>query len=73
MNKIRFTLTEDELMYLQHIMWHFTDYMAHDDRPDHGFGILKDYRDINEERRHLIFQLAGRLRRTHRKLREKKQ
>lgn len=67
--KTRITLTDKELGYLQHILWHFTDYMAHDDRPDHGMGILKKYRDMkNQDERNIIFFLAGRLRRLHRKL-----
>ena len=69
MQKIRIALTMKELGYLEHILWHFVDYMAHDDRPDHGLGILKDYREIDEETRILIYGLAGRLRRRHRKLR----
>jgi hypothetical protein len=64
---IRVTLTEDELNYLQHIMWHFTDYMAMDDRPDHGFGILQKYREVPEEKRNIIFTLAAKLRRRHNK------
>lgn len=71
-HKIRITLTEEDIENLAHIMDHFTDYMAHDDRPDHGLGILKGYRDISEERRRDIFFLAGRLLRYRRKLRDKR-
>ena len=60
-------MTEEELGYLQHILHHFTDYMAHDDRPDHGFGILKGYRELPDESKSKIFFLSGRLRRLHRK------
>ncbi len=60
-------LTREELRFLQHILWHFTDYMAYDDRPDHGFGILKDYRELPQERKSKISFLAGRLRRLDRK------
>ena len=60
-------MTEEELGYLQHILHHFTDYMAYDDRPDHGFGILKGYRKLPDEPKSKIFFLSGRLRRLHRK------
>jgi hypothetical protein len=62
-------MTEEELGYLQHILYHFTDYMAGDDRPDHGMGILKGYRELHyeDERRSKINFLAGRLRRIWRK------
>jgi hypothetical protein len=65
--KIRVSLTKEELGRLQHILWHFTDYMAYDDRPDHGFGILKGYRDLPEKERWVICCLAGRLRRLYKK------
>jgi hypothetical protein len=67
MKKRAVLFTEKELGYLEHIMWHFTDYMSHDDRPDHGLGILKEYRDIDKEGKRIIFIMAGRLRRLHRK------
>jgi hypothetical protein len=69
--KIRVSLTEKELGRLEHIIYHFTDYMAYDDRPDHGFGILKGYRELPQEEKNLIYYMAGRLRRTYRKHREK--
>jgi hypothetical protein len=69
--KVRIIFTNRELMYLQHILWHFTDYMAHDNRPDHGFGILKEYRDFNEDDKREIYVLAGRLRRLYHKLKLK--
>jgi hypothetical protein len=68
MKKTRLTITEEELFYLKHIMDHFTDYMAHDDRPDHGLGILKGYRDLNEEEKNIIYSLAGKLIRAYHKL-----
>lgn len=59
--------TDDELYYLQNILWNFTDYMGGDDRDDHGFGILKHYRSLSEERKRIVYRLAGRLRRTYRR------
>jgi hypothetical protein len=59
-------MTFRELETLAHIMDHFTDYMARDDRPDHGFGILKGYRDLSDEDRREVFVLAGRLMRRRR-------
>jgi hypothetical protein len=70
--KIRFSLTKKELGRLEHIIYHFTDYMAYDDRPDHGFGILKGYRDLPQEEKNIIYYLAGRLRRTYRKKQREK-
>lgn len=69
--KIRISLTLEELGYLEHILYHFTDYMAHDDRPDHGLGILKGYRDMKDEEKSKIFYLSGRLRRTYKKARNR--
>lgn len=43
--RYRISLTEGEIHTLAHIMNHFTDYMCGDDRPDHGMGILKGYRE----------------------------
>jgi hypothetical protein len=68
MKKTRITLTERELMYLEHILYHFTDYMAYDDRPDHGLGILKRYRTMKDEDKHLLYRLAEKLRKHYRKL-----
>lgn len=67
MRKRAILFNEKELRYLEHILWHFTDYMAHDDRPDHGFGILKQYREADEETKHIIYFMAGRLRRLYHK------
>ena len=69
MKKIRVTMTVEELGYVEHILWHFSDFMSHDDRPDHGLGILKGYRDASREVKSTISYLAGRLRRLHRKYR----
>jgi hypothetical protein len=68
---MRVTLSDSELGYLSHILWHFTDYMAGDDRQDHGFGILKGYRDSSEETKRELYLLAGRLRRYENKQRGK--
>ena len=69
MKKIRPSFTPEELGYLQHILWHFSDYMAGDDRRDHGFGILKRYREASDGKKHIIYRLAGRLRRLERERR----
>ena len=67
---IRISLSLEELGYLEHIMWHFTDYMGGDDRSDHGMGILKGYREMkDQDRRTRIMVLSGRLRRLYRKKR----
>ena len=53
-------------------MWHFTDYMAGDDRPDHGFGILEQYRFLPDKDKIELYILAGRLNRLDMKLRQRK-
>jgi len=45
--KHRITLTTEEIEVVAHILDHFTGYMCGDDRPDHGMGILKQYREAN--------------------------
>ena len=70
MNKIAIYLTKKELSYLEHILWHFTDYMAGDNREDHGFGILKGYRELNDEDKRIIYEMSGTLRRRHRKMKK---
>jgi hypothetical protein len=70
--KVRITLTEAEISWLAHIMDHFTDYMAHDDRPDHGLGILKQYRTLPDRDRYDVYAIAGKLIRKRRKLSEKR-
>jgi len=47
MSKHRLTFTNDEIWVLAHITRHFADYICGDDRPDHGLGILKGYREAN--------------------------
>ena len=47
MKKHRITLTTEEISVLAHITRHFCDYIHGDDRPDHGLGILKGYRERN--------------------------
>lgn len=68
---MRPTLTEEEISTLAHIMDHFIDYMAGDNRPDHGFGILKQYRELPDERKSQIYQLASKLLRLRRKIEQK--
>jgi len=65
---MRITLTDQEIKTLAHIMDHFVDYMYHDDRPDHGLGILKDYRDLPEEQKEKISMLAIKLMRARRNI-----
>lgn len=55
----RITFTDEELGYLQHIMWHFTDYVSGDDRPDHGLGVLSGYRKLDAVQKSKLSYLAG--------------
>lgn len=64
---MRITLNDTELFTIAHIIDHFTDYMAMDDRPDHGLGVLKQYREMTNEQKSEVFQLAGKLIRARRK------
>ena len=45
--KYSISLTKGEIWTLAHLTRHFADYMGGDDRPDHGMGILKGYREAN--------------------------
>jgi hypothetical protein len=68
---MRIGLTKEEVSVLAHIMNHFTDYMAWDNRPDHGLGILKQYRDMTSEQKGKINLLAGRLLRARQRIEHK--
>ena len=68
--KTTISLTYNELFFFSHIIDHFSDYMAYDDRPDHGMGILKQYRDMSEEDKRTVFYMTGRLLRRRRKLQQ---
>ena len=61
--KYRPSLTKKELGTLAHIMRQFTDYMAGDDRPDHGLNNLYGYRDLPQEDRTEVYWLAGKINR----------
>lgn len=54
------------MAYMAHILDHFVDYMLHDDRPDHGFGVLESYRYMPEERKRDIILTAVRVIRRYR-------
>ena len=45
--KYSMSFTKGEIIALAHLTRHFADYMSGDDRPDHGMGILSDYRKDN--------------------------
>ncbi len=59
--KYTIQLTKDDLNILQWVMHHFTDYMAHDNREDHGWNILKVAREYDIETKKEFYSLAGRL------------
>ena len=76
--KHRPVLTTEEIRVLSHITRHFADYIGGDDRPDHGLGILKGYREANiklrwnDERTGYLgafFSATGKLNRFSRKIR----
>ena len=55
----RIALDEEEMMFLAWLLDHFSDYMAYDDRPDHGLAILSKARDFEKEKKEHIYFLAG--------------
>jgi len=57
--RIRFS--EEEMLFLRHLLNHFSDYVWGDDRPDHGWGILKKYREASDETKVMIGRLYGRI------------
>ena len=65
----RITLSRREIILLAWVMDKVSEYMANDDRPDHGLGKLKDVRDIPSKGffdngiKREIHSLAGRLER----------
>lgn len=56
-------LTEEEVIYLSHLLRNFVDFMYYDDRPDHGWGRLKGYRDLPAERKTMMAMLSGKINR----------
>ena len=69
--KHRVTLTTKELHILAHILRHFSDYIACDDRPDHGLGILQGYRDLDKERKWEVHAIMGKINRLSYKVQRK--
>ena len=59
--KHKITLFTDEVIILKNILFHFTDYVAGDDRPDHGWNILKDWRTASQQTKVMLYSLAGKL------------
>jgi hypothetical protein len=49
--KYPIAFTELEVYVMAHITRHFADFMCGDDRPDHGMGILKGYREASRKYR----------------------
>jgi hypothetical protein len=69
--KIRISFSLDELEVLQDIIWHFTDFMINDNRPDRGLGKLKEYCYLPGHERLLINMLAVKLKLAFSKKRKK--
>lgn len=55
----RLTLTNHEVIILSMVFYHLTDYMAGDDRPDHGWNKLKQIRDFKSEDKEIFYKLYG--------------
>ena len=60
---IRVSLTPTQVQRLALLLHHFTDYMAGDERPDHGWARLKDYRTLPSDAKSHWYVLAGRFKR----------
>lgn len=54
-------LTKDEMRYLFLLMHHLSDYMGGDDRPDHGWGKLKELREASQKTKQDFNMLTGKL------------
>jgi len=67
MAKHRLTITSKELGTLAHIMRQFSDYVAGDDRPDHGLANLKPYRKLPKESKWELYILTGKINRLYHK------
>ncbi len=63
----RIAFTKKELAVLSHILRQFTDYMAYDDRPDHGLNNLYGYRDLPQGSKDEVYQMSGKIQRMWRK------
>jgi hypothetical protein len=59
--KHRITFTDEEIRYLENILNHFSDYIAKDDRYDHGIARLNEYREFPIDKKRIIYRMAGRL------------
>ena len=55
----RIKLNENEISFITWLLDHFSDYMAYDNRPDHGLAVLSKARDFEKERKESIYFLAG--------------
>ena len=60
-------LYHDELLILVNILNNFSDYVVGDDREDHGWNRLKEWREGSSETKNMLFKLNGRLARLVRK------
>lgn len=65
--KHQVTLTEHELATLAHILRQFSDYMAGDDRHDHGLNNLYGYRDLPDGSKWEVYVMCGKINRAWRK------
>jgi hypothetical protein len=54
-------LYQDELLILVNILDNFSDYVAGDDRIDHGWNRLKEWRQGSSETKQMLYKLNGRL------------
>ncbi len=59
----RIAFTKKEIATLAHILRQFTDYMAGDDRPDHGLNNLYGYRDLPKSSREEVYAMSGKIQR----------
>jgi len=54
-------LYQDELLILVNILNNFSDYVTGDDRIDHGWNRLKEWREGSNETKQMLYKLNGRL------------
>lgn len=73
MKKCVLSFADDELVYLGGLLNAFSDYMAGDDRPDHGMARLEWYRKFcPEQMKSVIYRVAGKIEHHHISCRRKK-
>ena len=57
----RLSFYKDEIMMIANILDNFSDYVAGDDRIDHGWNRLKEWRTGSQETKNMLYKLSGKV------------